>query len=345
MNDGFEIRAYQPGDEHGLAALFGRCFNRQIDAEHWLWKVWQPRTNYENVWVAIAGEEFIGQYVGAPISAWVNGQRKRAIMVFDIMVDPSMRRRGVLTSLGARAHQEWTMAGVQYVIGLPNEKWGSRAATLGWRPLFPLRWLVWVLRPEAVIARRSGLDKIADMRSIGQVWRTLRGVFLRQDPSTIVGELPNPDLAMDRVADRLAHSYGTVRGSAWASWRYFDCPSSSYHTLMAKRDDQPVGYAVYQLKDGNPVNAIIPELVAADDDQRVRNSLMHQVMSRCLEAGVQAIQTLAVPGTPNYRAFRRCGFVPRRTAFTVQYVALQAEMVGITDRLEWDLMGGDFDVV
>jgi predicted N-acetyltransferase YhbS len=345
MSGEIEIRAYQPGDEHGLVALFGRCFGRDIDVEHWLWKVQQPRTDYENVWVAIADGEHVGQYVGAPIRGWVKGQNKPAIMVFDVMVDPRMRRRGLLTSLGSRAHQEWIAAGVQYVIGLPNEKWGSRAAALGWQPVFPLQWLVWVLRPEAVFARRSGVPAIRHASSLGNVWRSLAGRSVRADPSICIEKLPRADSSLDEVADSMQHTYGTVRGTNWSRWRYFDCPSTRYHTLLAKRDGQPVGNAVYRFKGENPVNAIVPEILAVNDDQGVRNALMREIVDRCLAAGAETIMTLAVPGTPNYRAFRRCGFIPRRAAFTVQYVPLQSGMTGITDALDWDLMGGDFDVV
>lgn len=338
-----EIRGYQPGDERGLVALFGRAFGRSTTEQHWLWKFRQSQTSYENVWIATADGDYVGQYAGVPVRGRSKGETTTAIAVFDAMVDPRMRRQGLLTSMGARAQKAWADAGVRFVTGLPNEQWGSRAAALGWKPAFPLQWLVWVLRPEGVLARRSGIPALRQWRGLGQLWRGVAGRSLEPNSAITVAELEESVAHLDSIAESPGNSSGTVRGASWCQWRYFDCPSGDYHVLLACRNGNPAGYAVYRTRGESPVNAVLPELLVADDDQEVRNALVGDIIKRCLDAGADTISTLAVPGTPNHRALGNCGFMPRRAAFTVQYVPLQSDRDAIG--LDWLLTGGDFDVV
>lgn len=338
------IRAYEPGDEHGLAALFGRCFGREISARHWLWKLKQTDAGYENVWVVTAGEAYVGQYVGVPVEARVQGRIRPAIVVGDTMVDPSMRRRGVLTRMGRHAHESWRRAGVCFAIGLPNEQWGSRAGALGWEPLFPLRWMIRVLRPEAVLARRLGLGRLARMTAVGAAWRRSVGRAV-QDRRIAVDTLRAPSADLDAVAEKAADAstVSLARGASWIERRYMSCPSTDYEVLVARRDGVPLGYAVYRMRGGAAAHAVVAELVA--DGEAAHGALAAEIERRALAAGADAMTVLAVPGTADYRLWKRCGFFPRTAAFTLQFVPLQTEMRRVRGIHAWRFMGGDFDVV
>ena len=72
------IRAYQPGDEHGLSDLFSRCYGRPISLAHWRWKLQSTCADYENIWVAIYEDRHVGHYAGIPVDAWVRVPRQSA---------------------------------------------------------------------------------------------------------------------------------------------------------------------------------------------------------------------------------------------------------------------------
>ena len=55
----------------------------------------------------------------------------------DTMTAPAFRRRGLLTEVAARAYEAWRDAGIAFVIGLPNQQWGSRARALAGASCFP----------------------------------------------------------------------------------------------------------------------------------------------------------------------------------------------------------------
>ena len=78
----------------------------------------------------------------------------------DTMTAPEFQRRGLLSEVGRSTYAHWRDGGVAFVLGLPNERWGSRASALGWIELFPLQWLTRALRPAALLARRLHLPHV-----------------------------------------------------------------------------------------------------------------------------------------------------------------------------------------
>ena len=300
--------------------------------------------DYQNIWVAMYEGRHVGHYAGIPVDAWVRGVRTPAIAPVDAMVDPQLRRRGILTALVTRAHEHWRRAGVCFCFGLPNEQYD--AAALGWVPLFPFRWHRRILRPEAVAARVSGVNLLVRLTLVGAISRRL----LRRaqtDPQISTQEIFGTHRDLDIIADssRRVDCVHFIRGSDWVNRRYLSCPSSEYHVHLAKRDDDPVGYAVYGLRGTTVVTATITEVVSRLDDSLVYPTLVAAVEKRCLDACVETISTLSIPGSESCRQLKRCGFIPRRAAFELQYVPLQLGMTALTSIEEWHIEGGDFDVV
>lgn len=341
-----KIRPYRRGDEHGIVDLFGRCFGREISLAHWQWKMKSCSADYENIWVAMDRNRYVGQYTGIPFDAWIRGRRRPAIAPVDAMVDPEMRRRGILTRMVNHAHENWHRAGVYFAVGLPNEQWGSRTTALGWVPLFPLRWQLRILRPESVLARRLGIESLARLTPVGAFSRRLLG-RATADPDICVQGVHEAHRNLDVIANdaRRPEAIHLVRGSTWVERRYLRCPSANYHVVLAKRGDDPVGYAVFSLRGSTSVQATLTEVTTKNDDQAAYFTLVKDVERRCLEARADVIRTLSVPGTINFQRLSRCGFLSGRAAFMLQYVPLQPEMQAMRRLENWHFEGGDFDVV
>jgi hypothetical protein len=346
QGSGIEIREYRPGDEHGLVDLFERCSGRAISVAHWRWKMQGGNPGFDNIWIATHLGRPVGQYAASPVVVWVHGERQPAAAVFDVMVDPAMRRAGVLTRMAILAHDCWRKAGVHFAFGLPNEQWGGRIQALGIKPLFSLRWLVRILRPESLLARHLGIDSLARLASAGALARRLLG-GAAADPSIELHELHEASDDLDIVAGKALRpdTVHPARGSAWVKQRYMNCPSADYHVLLATRGDRPVAYGVYSLSGSNPRRAAITEVTTAVNDQAAYAALVHEIERRCLDCGVDSIRILAAPGTHYYRRLRQYGFLPRRAAFEFHYVSLRQDMQPLTHLDTWHFQGGDFDVV
>jgi hypothetical protein len=134
------------------------------------------------------------------------------------------------------------------------------------------------------------------------------------------------------------------RDSAWVQWRYLDCPSKTYEVMLAERTGEPAGYAALTIQRDEPCVATVAELFCAHDDKAAFRALVENAIQTSNAAGAQSLNTLAVPGTWVYEAFRRRGFVASH-AFSLEVVPLNISVDELRDPAQWHVAGGDFDVV
>ncbi len=347
--DSLSIRPYRAGDDGELVELFGRTFGRPISPEHWRWKLRSMPCAAENVWLALSGTRAIFQYAGIPAGFWVSQTRVEAMVSVDTMTDPEFRRRGLLTRVAAEAYAAWRTAGVAFVIGLPNEQWGSRTAALGWKPIFPLQWLVRPLRPEATLARWLGVPALKRLRGPMALYDGWLKLGMRRDAQiqTAVASEAGDDFDRIWAACRSDWSFAAVHDRAWVDWRFFAPPSGAYTVTVARRAGAPVGYSAYRLaKAGGTSHGYLADILTAHGDEAARRNLLCEVIEALRATEAQALFALAIPGTPVYRCLRRAGFLARHS-FLVQVVPLRPDgpwdAIRHIDRC--NLTGADFDVV
>jgi predicted N-acetyltransferase YhbS len=344
------IRAYRPGDEDALVALFERVFGRSVSVAHWRWKLKQPPSPVENVWLAVHGDAPIFHYAGIPTRYCLPRGEATAMVSVDTMTAPEFQRRGLLSRVGRHVYDAWRAAGVPFVIGLPNERWGSRASALGWEPLFMLQWLVRPLRPEAILARRTRIRALARLTPVGALWNGVWNSRLRRDATISVRRVERAGNEFDALWERCGAEapVSVVRDSAWVNWRYLDVPSRAYRVLLAERAGQPLGYLAYRVEESPGGRAgVIAELYAGRDDAAARRALIRAAIDELRAAGAESAATLAIPDAPLYHDLARAGFLRRRGAFSVQIVPLDPAlpMDVLRDPRNWSVAGGDFDVV
>jgi hypothetical protein len=265
------------------------------------------------------------------------------------MTAPDFRRQGLLTRVASRAYEAWRAAGVAFVIGLPNQQWGSRAAALGWQPLFRLQWLVRPLRPQAMLARRLKIRWLARAGFIGALCNRVLNARLRRDATVQTERMQQADEAFDQIWERCKCDwmFSTIRDRHWVDWRFLSSPSQHYELNLARRAGVAVGYSAHTLvRTQQATSAQLAELFVARADRAAHDSLLHELIEAVLAAGAESLSTLAVPGTRQYRWLRHAGFIPRH-AFSVQLVPLNAQLPGssMLDPNQWNLSGADFDVV
>jgi hypothetical protein len=347
--DDLVIRSYRVGDELGLVELFSRSFGRTITPEHWRWKLHRPIDATQNVWVALCGDVPIFQYAGIPYRFECSGNEQRMIVAVDAMTAPEFRRRGLLTRVVSQAHDTWRSQGIAFVIGLPNQQWGSRTTALGWQVLFPLQWLVRPLRPEALLARRLRLPQLRRATLIGALWNRHWSGRLRLDDRIDMESVSSADESFDEIWRDCGKDwlYSTVRDRAWVHWRFFSRPATAYDVIVARRRGSPCGYAAYRIirREGQ-VTAQLAELTAGRADAGTQDALLAEVIDKSLTGSAESIATLAVPGTENYVRLKRNGFIPRH-AFSVEWVPLDPGLPldAMRNSTNWNLSGADFDVI
>ena len=344
----WSLRAYRAGDERALTALFTRVFGQMISEAHWRWKLSARPSPTANVWLAVSEDTPIFQYAGIPVYLNLPTGEVNAMVSVDTMTSPDFRRRGLLSQVGEHTYARWREAGIACVLGLPNQQWGSRTQALGWQKLFPLQWLAFPLRPQAIAARRLRQPRLAQFSWLDKAWWAVNQLRYREDHKLTLRPMPVAEPSLNELWNRLRndHAFAICRDQAWVQWRYLDCPSKMYEVVLAECEGAPVGYMAWTL----PTEAIhistIAEIFCGRNDEATRRALMAYVLRASHAAGAQTVNTLAVPATATHRSFQRCGFIASH-AFSVEVVPLNldAPLAMLHDPANWFMAGGDFDVV
>ncbi|PYO62513.1 MAG: hypothetical protein DMD28_05405 [Gemmatimonadetes bacterium] len=346
----WHVRPYRLGDERALVALWAEAFNRPMTEAHWRWKVKGRPTPVENVGIAVAADDRpIFQFVGIPCPAVVLGAPRTVMVGADVVTAREFRRRGVFTTAAHRLFDSWREAGIALVLGLANDRWGSRAEALGYERYFELRWRIRFLRPERILARKAHLPALARLRGLGNLWNRAwdlvppgaGGITVRP----LVSAAPDIDTIWERGARHVATSL--VRDRPWVEWRYCNPPDGDYRLTLAERAGSPVGYAACRVvqMDGR-TSVRLAEIFAPGDPMALR-ALVRDVVTRAAVEDADVVVTLAVPGSHMDRELRRAGFLFCPGAYRLEAIRLDPTIPPalLRDPRGWWLAGGDFDVV
>lgn len=349
------LQPYQPGlptTDAALAALFAAAYGRPITPALYRWKLGGLPTPTPNVWVAWDAGQPIFHYASIPTPYQTPDGHAILMTGADLMTAPDQRRRGLLTAYAPQVYETWRQAGLPFTIGLPNERWGSRADHLGWQPLFPLAWLIRPLRPETLVARRLKLPFLARAAVVSRLWqRRWRSAL---PPGLAVQPAAAADARFDRLwqGARPQQGYCVQRDQTWVHWRFLAAPASEtrwrYQLLLASRDEQPLGYVAYRLQtEAGRMTAFIADLFTAPADEPARLALLTAVVRLLYDLGAEKVASLAVPTTPLYRSLVQSGFRPALGAFTVKArpLAHTLDLETLRQPAAWYLTGSDFDVI
>lgn len=351
MNEpgGMVVRPYHADDIPALVALFERVFGKPITSEHWRWKLAAQLPPACNVWLAEAQGRPVFQYAGIPQRYELDGVPASALVSVDTMTDPDFRRRGLLTLVATRAYEAWREAGAAFVIGLPNQQWGSRASALGWQELFPLQWLVRPLEPQALLGRRLRMPWLGKVPGVARLWNAFFDGHLRRDSGLELREVREAGAEFDQLWSRLRtqFAFAAVRDSAWINWRFLRSPLRNYRVVAAWRKGVVAGYFAWRVIEADQhVSVQLAELVCPADDVATRDTLLLELIRLARQMRAQTISTLAIPATPLQRALKHAGFFAG-PGFSVQLVPFRdtPTLEALRVRERWLMSGADYDVI
>jgi hypothetical protein len=342
----FRERAPVPEDIPGILSLFEAAFDKPISATHYEWKLRSRPSPVANAVVVVdeAGQP-VFHSAGIPCRARIAGAERLVMMGCDVMTAESLRRQGFNTTYSSRMYGRWRDAGVALVLGFANEKWGASAAGVGLRPLGQLASLTLPLRPERMLARKTGVKALGELHLLGRLWRGFR-MGARNVKGMEVREVNEAGVEFDRLWALVGARIGRtlVRDRDWVAWRYFGSADTPYRVWIATRDGVPVGYAA--LATGNPRVPTVAEIFAAPGDMDTFAALVRAVAEAACAGGAESLRTLAVPDSWPFAAFLNSGF-RAGTSGTLQHIPLDPKLTkaDIGEARDWYFTAGDFDAV
>lgn len=345
--EGWRLRPYRRGDERWIVERFESIFHRPMSEESWRWKLKTQPSPVENVWLAVDREDRpIFQYAAVPRHLRLPGAAVNVLVLVDLWTAPEYRRRGIFTASARWVHEQWRRAGIAGVLSPFNARHEPRYRRLGWRYLFPLRWLIRPLRPEMIAARRLGIRGLASWAWLGAVWNRPWRPRVGENPGLEDVETAETAPPLDEPERPLRYRFSLAHDAAWLRWRYYDCAHHAYALRVARRCGRRVGHLAFRIDESEGRRfAFLAELVG--DDPEVERSLIDDAVGFFTERSVVAIATLAIPGTGLYQAFRRRGFLFTWGRFAVHWLPLSDDppLAELRDPNSWEMAGGDYDVI
>jgi len=308
--DGYAWKRATREDAPAVNALFNKVFDQQRPLDDYLWKAWgSPAGEPASVF---AYEEDTGRVVstmtGIRREVRVDGRDVTGFLLCETCTDPDARGggrlyKGVVTGYGICAQDE---EGSAFAYGgqSTDEAITVGARWFGYVNIFTLQPLELRLSLRPALQRRLGpigrllaapLDAV-----IARRWRKRTyGYVLRESQAF------GPEF--DRMWERHRDGYRAVvrRDAAALQWRYADCPKWRHRTLVAWRDGEPCGYAIWREwdVDGLQVATVLDLWDGADVD--LAEALFDEVRRRARVAGCSHLRFAAKPDSVEEQALRR----------------------------------------
>ncbi len=295
----------------GIEAAYGRLLPQQDDLVSrgkLAWKFEQHPAARGAIATASLDGEIVGMVGFAPARLKVGEKRVIAHQALDTVVDPVCRGKGVFVGLGRAFYGAAAAWGAEIAYGFPNENaapgWFGK---LDWAQLGTPPFLVKPLNAgyfaRRVLGAAGALFDAVPLSLTGRPSGAGRAVTVtrfdgRVDAlwETFSGAIP---CAVDRTSDYL-------------NWRLFDHPTATYETRAVFADDGTMtAFVTTHLADkhGGRIGYVM-EVMHRPDAMADAVMLLQLAISDMRRQKTDAILAWAAPHAPNYRVFRKAGFLP-----------------------------------
>jgi hypothetical protein len=306
----FTTRAYRPGDEEEILALFSRAFPHATrNVEHFRWEYQRNPNGNERISLTFDEQaRLVAQYAGYPVLLYERGEALIAHQIGDIMTDRSVRQVGRgPTSILARTAEHFYATFCR----------GKVAFNYGFTTAAHREISVRFLGSDAVepVAFRTRDLVLDPLPPIGRRERWPGGWQLEL--------VRGPGAEFDAFFDRVAPAYEFLvrRDARYLRWRYLDCPDVPYVVIAIRKWRRLAGWCVFGVRGDR--------LVWGDalfDPQRPR-----------------ALEVLLRHVVPPYRAQRIDAWFPARPAWFDQQLR-ELGFVSQPEPQDLTLMCVPFDV-
>jgi GNAT superfamily N-acetyltransferase len=185
-----------------------------------------------------------GQLVGAQAMTWLPAMRAGQPAVLGMMtlgmVHPDFRRRGLFRTLVTEAERVGWEGGTDVQFTMPNDRSAPAFARFEtWQDGGRRRAYLLALDPGKMAGQRIGLGGLG--AALGRPLRmAARWSRRTADGLREVTDLSRLAPAVDALARRVAEQSGQLtllRNTAFARWRYSDCPIADYRFLVSEGAD------------------------------------------------------------------------------------------------------------
>jgi hypothetical protein len=352
-------RPYRLGDEEQIVQLLELVFDgwpkhdlQATAVDHWRWKYLDfPLKNNITI-VSESNDKIIGATHGIFLRIKVGKKRFISQKGADAAVHSEYRRKGVYRNI-VRLKQKM-LEKCEYHIAywltsnpiLLKMKWeGSEA-----RPFpHPLVYLVRIQDIDKHL-QHNEYDRPDIVLKVGYIGAKALSTMepkrtIKKQSEFNITEITKFGFEINGLWDKVKDNYDFIveKTMDYLNWRYCDPRGGNYKTLLARDENQILGYIVYKInryRKEYPIGNIM-EVLALPNRSDVVDSLIDVVVKRFDSTSVNIVHAQIIKGHPYEALLKRHGFVNARKKSYLNYspVALGDELKRFTnappDRLNY----------
>jgi hypothetical protein len=221
----------------------------------------------------------------------------------DTSVHHSCRGRGLFVKMGALAQDPEALGG-DVLWGFPNGNaapgWYGR---LGWTNFGPAPLLMRPLRSSFILGRIHPKLRRIDLPLIGH--SQIDAQFY-SDPTQLAADF-------DSLWERVGPDFGIAvdRSGAWMRWRLFDKPGADYRCTGVRKGSNLEAFLAVKVTDKHGGRlCYVMEAISTPERSVDLVRLLRAELGRAASLGAEAALAWCPRSAPNYRAYRRAGFLP-----------------------------------
>lgn len=343
----WSVREFRDGDEEQILELRGLVLSGSRDKQWWQWMYREGPAGPAAIMVAETKQRIIGSMAFIRVPVKIGDQVTRGSHGIDLMVHPDYRRLGIMKTLGTKLNE--TYAGLYRSIsyGTPHNEshlgFVNRlhAVDVGEVPL-----LFKVIDWGALLKSRFKIPNFAG-KFFGYAWERLANRLPSpKDAEIEVDEVFVFDERINKFWQKASKMKNimVIKDMKYLNWRYIAKPGKEYKVLIAKKQQEIVGYIVLKVEKDVLSRGYIVDLLTLPDEGTAAEVLITKA-TRCLkEDGAATISCLMLQDTLYYGILRKLGFIRREgPCLCVRIIDPNIPKEFITDPANWYYVVGDGD--
>jgi GNAT superfamily N-acetyltransferase len=329
---------------------------RKSEPAYWKWHYLEnPNTTTDDlpVWVAVAGEEIVGQLATIPVPIKVGGETRPAIWILDFIVREDFRGKGLGKRLvmAARARYPTTIT-----LGI-NRQSAGLFQSMGWVEMG------WIHRYQKLLYAGNGLKGAARIAPVRGLLNLMSRPMRREGRRALrlgrytVGTIGAFGAEFDELWERASgpRACAARRDARTLRWQFQQQPGKRFETVGLYDQERLVGYVVLFFRKGlasaeanagtvaGPAKAAISDFFyEREHGGEIVDALIEVALARAIELRAGSLVTDVLDGLAEQR-LKKHGFWRIRKSPQFMACAEEAKEI-IYDPQNWFLTRGDSDV-
>jgi hypothetical protein len=364
MHNDILIRTCREDDEAQLADLLHDSFPNTFEPENiqktWSWQFKNRFAISPPVTIAEFGSEIVAQYAVMRFPMSYKRNRIEGAISTATATDTKHRGKGLFVKLAQALYEDLRKDGCQIVFGFPNaQSIHGFIARLGWFEIgaFPLHLRIIDYFP---FVRKYLGDNVLSKFVAGICGLVGKAVFYEHKHNNDdhkIGLVPPGGLSADMDVpwkeSAISAKIGVVRDSRYFEWRYLEKPFFTYEIYTVTRQENLCGYFVIYLAEKLGLKTIyVMECVATGDSQEAYSAIVGKLDDIAYERKADSISMLLIPSHPQYKFFRKRGYIrvpkkvlPQKIFFAAKILSDKIDAIYAKNPNNWYISWGDSDVV